>query len=119
MSFINSLLNIFVGDKSKKDLKEVESIVKDILSYESELISLNHNELRNKTIEFKKQIAAVREPFNNAIENVKSKIKFLGFTYKEHLLSCSIIQVTWSSSFGVACKTILILLTIKIPYMFR
>ena len=42
MSFINSLLNIFVGDKSKKDLKEVESIVKDILSYESELISLNH-----------------------------------------------------------------------------
>ena len=74
MSFINSLLNIFVGDKSKKDLKEVESIVKDILSYESELISLNHNELRNKTIEFKKQIAAVRQPFNNAIENVKSKI---------------------------------------------
>ena len=74
MSFINSLLNIFVGDKSKKDLKEVESIVKDILSYESELISLNHNELRNKTIEFKKQIASVREPFNNAIENVKSKI---------------------------------------------
>jgi preprotein translocase subunit SecA len=74
MSFINSLLNIFVGDKSKKDLKEVESIVKDILSYESELISLNHNELRNKTIEFKKQITAVREPFNNAIEIVKSKI---------------------------------------------
>ena len=28
MSLINSLLNIFVGNKSKKDLKEVESIVK-------------------------------------------------------------------------------------------
>ena len=37
MSLINSLLNVFVGNKSKKDLKEVESIVKEILSYENEL----------------------------------------------------------------------------------
>ena len=56
MSFINSLLNIFVGDKSKKDLKEVESIVKDILSYESELISLNHNELRNRQLNLKNKL---------------------------------------------------------------
>jgi preprotein translocase subunit SecA len=49
MSFINSLLNVFVGNKSKKDLKEVESIVKNILSHENDLNLLNHNELRNKT----------------------------------------------------------------------
>ena len=36
MSFINSILNVFVGSKSKKDLKEVEGIVKEILSYEKE-----------------------------------------------------------------------------------
>ena len=70
MSFINSLLNIFVGDKSKKDLKEVESIVKDILSYESELsLSLNHNELRNiRQLNLKNKLHLVREPFNNAID---------------------------------------------------
>ena len=74
MSFINSLLNVFVGNKSKKDLKEVESIVKNILSHGNELNLLNHNELRNKTKKFKKQIASVREPFNETIEILKSKI---------------------------------------------
>ena len=58
MSLINSLLNIFVGNKSKKDLKEVESIVKDILSYGEQMSLLSHNELRNKTIEFKNQISS-------------------------------------------------------------
>ena len=74
MSLINSLLNIFVGNKSKKDLKEVESIVNDILSYEKKLSLLNHNELRNKTFEFKNQINLVREPFNNSITDFKAKI---------------------------------------------
>jgi preprotein translocase subunit SecA len=74
MSFINSLLNVFVGNKSKKDLKEVEFIVKNILSHEKELNLLNHNELRNKTKKFKKQIASLREPFNETIEILKSKI---------------------------------------------
>ena len=74
MSLINSLLNIFVGDKSKKDLKEVESIVKDILSYENELSLLNNDALRNKTIEFKEIIHSVREPFNEEINGLKEKI---------------------------------------------
>jgi len=56
MSFINSLLNVFVGNKSKKDLKEVESIVKNILSHENELNLLNHNELRNKTKNLKNKL---------------------------------------------------------------
>ncbi|SUZ85680.1 uncharacterized protein METZ01_LOCUS38534 [marine metagenome] len=74
MSLINSLLNIFVGDKSKKDLKEVESIVKDILSYENELSLINNDALRNKTIEFKEIINSVRQPFNKEINGLKEKI---------------------------------------------
>ncbi len=74
MSLINSLLNVFVGDKSKKDLKEVESIVKDILSSENEISSLNNDELRNKTIEFKEIIHSVRKPFNDKINELKEKI---------------------------------------------
>ena len=46
MSFINSILNVFVGSKSKKDIKEVEGIVKDILKYEEKFSKLSHNELR-------------------------------------------------------------------------
>ena len=56
MSFINSILNVFVGSKSKKDLKEVEGIVKEILSYEKEFSNLSHDELREKTIYFKSLI---------------------------------------------------------------
>ena len=74
MSLINSLLNVFVGDKSKKDLKEVESIVKDILSYENEMSLLNNDELRNKTIEFKEIIHSVRKPFDDKINELKEKI---------------------------------------------
>ena len=67
MSLINSILNVFVGSKSKKDLKEVEGIVKEVLSFESALSSLNHDELRNKTIEFKDKIQLVRTPFNEKV----------------------------------------------------
>ena len=74
MSLINSLLNIFVGNKSKKDLKEVESIVKDILSYDEQMSLLNHNELRKKTIEFKNQISAVKESNNKLISDFETKI---------------------------------------------
>ena len=48
MSFINSILNVFVGSKSKKDLKEVEEIVKQILTFEKEFSLLSHDELRGK-----------------------------------------------------------------------
>ena len=63
MSLINSILNVFVGNKSKKDLKEVEGIVEEILSFDIKISSLNHNELRNKTIEFKERIQSVKAPF--------------------------------------------------------
>ena len=74
MSLINSILNVFVGSKSKKDLKEVEGIVKEVLSFESALSSLNHDELRNKTIEFKDKIQLIRTPFNEKVLELKNRI---------------------------------------------
>ena len=68
MSFINSILNVFVGSKSKKDLKEVEGIVKQILIFEKEFSLLTHDELRSKTVLFKNIIKDSRNPFNNKIE---------------------------------------------------
>ena len=72
MSFINSILNVFVGSKSKKDIKEVEGIVKDILKYEEEFSKLSHNELRDKTIHFKEIIKKAREPFSLNIDSLNS-----------------------------------------------
>ncbi|MDB0023336.1 preprotein translocase subunit SecA, partial [Flavobacteriaceae bacterium] len=75
MSFINSILNVFVGSKSKKDLKEVEGIVKQILAFEKEFSSLSHDELRLKTAIFKNIIKDSRKPFNDIIEGLNSKIQ--------------------------------------------
>ena len=75
MSLINSILNIFVGDKSKKDIKEVEGLVQEILSYEEELSILSHDELRNRTIKFKEIISEVRKPFQKNIQGLNEKIE--------------------------------------------
>ncbi len=56
MSLLNSVLKAFVGDKSKKDVKELQPLVVKIKSFESQLEALSHDELRNKTVEFKKRI---------------------------------------------------------------
>ena len=75
MSFINSILNVFVGSKSKKDLKEVEGTVKEILNFEKDYTKLNHDELRKKTTHFKNLIEETRKPFNEQIDSLNKKIQ--------------------------------------------
>ena len=75
MSFINSILNVFVGSKSKKDLKEVEGTVKEILNFEKDYTKLNHDELRKKTNHFKNLIEETRKPFKEQIDSLNKKIQ--------------------------------------------
>ena len=75
MSFINSILNVFVGSKSKKDLKEVEGTVKEILNFEKDYTKLNHDELRKKTTYFKNLIEKTRKPFKEQIDSLNKKIQ--------------------------------------------
>mgnify|MGYP001435193821 CR=1 FL=1 len=73
MSFINSILKVFVGDKSKQDVKAIMPIVNEIKSFESQLDGLSHDELRAKTSHFKTLIAEARSPFKNEIDDLKAK----------------------------------------------
>ncbi|MGB2117020.1 MAG: preprotein translocase subunit SecA [Flavobacteriaceae bacterium] len=73
MSFINSILKVFVGDKSKQDVKAIMPVVNEIKSFESQLEGLSHDELRAKTSHFKTLIAEARAPFNNEIDDLKAK----------------------------------------------
>ena len=75
MSFINSILNVFVGSKSKKDLKEVEGTVNEILNFEKDYTKLNHDELRKKTTHFKNLIEETRKPFKEQIDSLNKKIQ--------------------------------------------
>ena len=65
MSFLNSILKVFVGDKSKQDVKSIMPIVDKIKAFESALEALSHDDLRAKTAEFKAIIAETRKPFED------------------------------------------------------
>ena len=73
MSIVDSILKIFVGDKSQKDVKAIQPIIAKIKSFESSLQSLSHDELREKTTEFKGKIKAARAEKDAEIEALKEK----------------------------------------------
>ncbi len=73
MNFLNSVLKVFVGDKSKQDVKALSPIINLVKAFENELESLSHNELRAKTDEFKAKIAEARQPFNENIDELTKK----------------------------------------------
>ncbi|MFD0864076.1 preprotein translocase subunit SecA [Sungkyunkwania multivorans] len=73
MSFINSVIKAFVGDKAKKDIKELQPIVDQIKTFESSLEKLSHDELRAKTEEFKAAIKEGRKEFDDQIGALKAE----------------------------------------------
>ena len=58
MSLLNSVLKVFVGDKSKQDVKAILPVVNKIKQFESSLAELSNDELRAKTTAFKAKIKA-------------------------------------------------------------
>ncbi|SFW13429.1 preprotein translocase subunit SecA [Sinomicrobium oceani] len=73
MSLLNSVLKVFVGDKAKKDIKEIQPLVDKIKSLEKQLSSLSHDELRNKTAEFKAGILEARASFDQKIAELQAE----------------------------------------------
>ncbi|RZW50062.1 MAG: preprotein translocase subunit SecA [Flavobacteriaceae bacterium] len=68
MSFLNSVIKVFVGDKSKQDVKATLPLVEKVKSFESSLENLSHDELRSKTETFKAQISEARKSIEEEIE---------------------------------------------------
>ncbi|RAV27703.1 preprotein translocase subunit SecA [Sinomicrobium soli] len=67
MSLLNSVLKIFVGDKAKKDIREIQPLVDKIKEVEKQLSSLSHDELRAKTLDFKARIREARASYDEKI----------------------------------------------------
>ncbi|MCB0458255.1 MAG: preprotein translocase subunit SecA, partial [Flavobacteriaceae bacterium] len=70
MSFINSVLKVFVGDKSKQDVKAITPILNKIKTFEAAIGALSHDELRAKTAQFKTLIAEAIKPINDQIDGL-------------------------------------------------
>ncbi len=70
MGFLDSVLKVFVGDKSKQDVKAISPLVAEIKTFESALEALSHDELRGKTAEFKAKIAEARKAIDDEISSL-------------------------------------------------
>ncbi|MEO0044997.1 MAG: Protein translocase subunit SecA [Bacteroidota bacterium] len=73
MSFINSIIKAFVGDKSQKDVKATQPYITKIKALEPVLAALSHDELRAKTAEFKEKIKQARAKQDAEIEAKKQE----------------------------------------------
>ena len=86
MSILNSILKIFVGDKSKQDVKMISPIVKSILSFEEKVAQLSNDDLRAKTDEFKSSIANSNKDITDEIKSLESEVETtVNFDEKESL----------------------------------
>jgi len=72
---LGKILKLFVGDKSKKDLKLINPIIEKIHSFEQVMSSLSNDELRAQTNEFKNQINNSITEINSQIDKIKKEIE--------------------------------------------
>ena len=75
MSLLDSILNIFLGDKRKKDIKEVSPTVDSILKNYAKLNSISNDDLRKITENFKEDIKKLKKPFDDEIDEIYELIK--------------------------------------------
>ena len=85
---LGKILKLFIGDKSKKDLKQINPIIEKIHSFENEMNNLSNDELRNQTLIFKEIIQESISDINSQIDNIKKEIgEIKDFDKKEELFS--------------------------------
>ncbi|MCL5245927.1 preprotein translocase subunit SecA [Cellulophaga sp. 20_2_10] len=75
MSFINSVLKAFVGDKAKKDVKQLQPLVDQIKAFEQSLEAISLDELRAKTVTFKEKLQADTKELNDRIDALKKEVE--------------------------------------------
>ena len=73
MSFINSIIKAFVGDKSQKDVKALQPYLAKIKTFESALSALSNDELRARTAFFKEKIKQARAEKDSKIADLKQE----------------------------------------------
>ena len=69
------VLGALLGSKSNRDIKALEPIASKIKDAEKGITGLSHDELRNKTTEFKERIAAHISEEKQTVVELKEKIK--------------------------------------------
>jgi len=73
MGILDSVIKVFVGDKSKKDIGELQPLVDEIKKYEAALEKLSLDELRAKTDTFRKIIKEDQQAVQEEIDRLEKE----------------------------------------------
>ena len=87
LEIVNKVLNQVFGNKSDKDIKELRPLVEIINGHFASYSSLSNDQLRGKTIEFKKRIQDSIKEDQDKVNELKAIIEKdeIDFTKKEEL----------------------------------
>lgn len=72
--FTKTLTKLFGGSKYEKDVREIQPIVTKVNEEFGKLSSLSHDQLRNKTLEFRARIADYLKDIDQEVTNVRASI---------------------------------------------
>lgn len=109
MSFINSIIKVFVGDKSQKDVKALQPYLNKIKAFEAPLMSLSNDELRERTVYFKDRIKEARSDKDAKIASLKAEVeKIEDIDKREDLYDA--IDALEKEAYEISEKTLLELL---------
>ncbi|WP_070786711.1 preprotein translocase subunit SecA [Flavobacterium crassostreae] len=106
MSFINSIIKAFVGDKSEKDVKALQPYLNKIKTFESGLITLSHDALRARTFFFKDQLKEARANIDQKIAALQKEVEGVEDIDKKEDLYLS-IDTLEKEAYEISEKTLL------------
>ena len=73
MGILDKVIKIFVGDKSKKDIGQIQPLVDKIKNHEAELEKLSNDDLRAKTGYFKNTIKEAQADIQKQIDELQKQ----------------------------------------------
>ncbi len=106
MSFINSILKVFVGDKSQNDVKALQPYLTKIKALEPSLSLLSNDELRAKTTDFKARIQKARSDKDAKIAACKEEVEIVEDIDKKEDIYAT-IDVLEKEAYDISEKTLM------------
>lgn len=73
MGILNNVLKVFVGDKSKKDISEIQPLVNEVKKHEATIEKLSNDELRAKSDFFRKEIKIAQKEVQDQIDALEKQ----------------------------------------------
>src|SRR5690554_2495074 len=73
MGILDKVIKVFVGDKSKKDIGQIQPIVNEIKKHEAALEKISHDELRAKTEYFRNTIKDAQTDVQKQIHDLQKQ----------------------------------------------